>query len=56
MVVDPGRDPEAVNIHLAGLRTIIDLRGGYDGLPMSLIQWLILYAILSVVISRPHLG
>lgn len=56
MVVDPGRDLEAVNIHLAGLRTIIGLRGGYDGLPMSLIQWLILYASLSVLINRPDQG
>ena len=42
MVVDPSRDPEVVNIHLAGLNNIIGLRGGYDGLPMSVIQWLIL--------------
>ena len=56
MVVDPGRDPGAVDIHLDGLRTIIGLRGGYDGLPMSLVQWLILYANLFVLDSRPGLG
>ena len=56
MVVDPNRDPRAIDIHLAGLGTIINLRGGYDGLPMSLVQWLILYAKVSVLDSRPGLG
>lgn len=53
MVVDPNRDPDAANIHLAGLRNIIGLRGGYDGLPMSLVQWIILYARISAPNSSP---
>ena len=55
MVVDPSHDPEVINIHLAGLRNIIDLRHGYDGLPMSLTQWLVLYESLSVLKSLPDL-
>ena len=43
MVIEPNRDMEAINIHLAGLRNIVELRGGFDGLPMSLIQIAALY-------------
>ena len=46
MVFDRTRDPEAVNIHLTGLTNVINLRGGFDGLPLFLVQIVCLYVPL----------
>lgn len=37
------QDSDAIQIHLKGLRDIINLRGGFDGLPIFLIQVALLY-------------
>ena len=39
-------DSDAIQIHLKGLRDLIDLRGGFDGLPVFLIQVTVLYVYL----------
>ena len=39
-------DSDAIQIHLKGLRDLINLRGGFDGLPVFLIQVTVLYVYL----------
>ena len=52
MIIDPNRDPEAINIHLRGLKNIIDMRGGFDGLPIFLVQIACLSVCLIVPVRR----
>lgn len=39
-------DSDAIQIHLKGLRDLIQLRGGFDGLPVFLIQIALLYVLI----------
>ena len=41
-------DSDAIQVHLKGLRDLINLRGGFDGLPVFLIQVTALYVCLLV--------
>ncbi|CAF9939226.1 hypothetical protein IMSHALPRED_001260 [Imshaugia aleurites] len=48
------QDSDAIQIHLKGLRDIINLRGGFDGLPIFLIQ-VALFADLGFAATRRSL-
>ena len=39
-------DSDAIQVHLKGLRDLIRLRGGFDGLPVFLIQIALLYVFV----------
>ena len=44
-------DSDAIQIHLKGLKDLINLRGGFDGLPVFLIQVTLSYVALSASTS-----